>query len=297
MSPYAQGTTLDDIADVLDGAHRYDHYLVARCPFHDDTRPSFFVYPDKYRCLSCGAFGETSRLLEKISPSHTVVRVGEFRNPFTTWLKDHDLGFILRQAYQYRPSHYLETRGISAAIQARLGIGKLDNWITFPIWDHQHKIVGAVARAGEGMTSRAKYVLPSAQSSSLLYVPSWKRIITEPVVFVVFGIIDAVTLFMLGYACASTTTGKQVNPNIFDHIRKRIVIIPDLGEEKEAHQLASKLGWRGNVAKLDYPERTKDINDILQVLRDHNQVRGLIEASYEHELGRRKRDSDRTYSE
>lgn len=34
--------------------------LVASCPFHDETKPSFSVYPDSgtYHCYGCGAHGD-----------------------------------------------------------------------------------------------------------------------------------------------------------------------------------------------------------------------------------------------
>ncbi|MHA2329762.1 MAG: CHC2 zinc finger domain-containing protein, partial [Candidatus Hodarchaeales archaeon] len=57
---------LDEIIEHLNYAQRYENYIVSQCPFHDDRRPSFFVYPDRYRCESCGANGWTSKLLEKL---------------------------------------------------------------------------------------------------------------------------------------------------------------------------------------------------------------------------------------
>lgn len=49
---------MDEIPDVLmellENAHNYGHYIYSICPFHDDTRPSFFVYADTYKCAACG---------------------------------------------------------------------------------------------------------------------------------------------------------------------------------------------------------------------------------------------------
>lgn len=256
---------LDEFMDVLDGAHNYGHYIVARCPFHNDTRPSFFVYEDKYRCSSCGAFGNTSDLLAKIKPDHVIVTTqAAFQNPWTKWLKDHDLAFILNIAYKHRPSTYLISRGIYRIIQEKLGIGKLDNWITFPIWDSNHQIVGAVARAGEGNKSEAKYVIPKGQSPDLLYVPSWKRVASADKVYVTFGIIDAITLYMLGYASISTTAGKHISPQAFDSIRKTLVFLGDSGESIEAFKaFAGLLGWRGKAKIMKFPDGAKDINDMI----------------------------------
>jgi hypothetical protein len=51
---------------------------------------------------------------------------------------------------------------------------------------------------------------------------------------------------------------------MFDKIRKKIYIIPD-GDGKDYHdavKLATSLGWRGKLLTLDYPEGTKDCNDV-----------------------------------
>ena len=39
--------------------------LIGRCPFHDDTTPSFTVYPDQgsYHCYGCGAHGDVFTFL------------------------------------------------------------------------------------------------------------------------------------------------------------------------------------------------------------------------------------------
>jgi len=38
----------------------------------------------------------------------------------------------------------------------------------------------------------------------------------------------------------------------FNDIRKKIIIVPDQGEESSAHQLARQLGWRGFVKRINY---------------------------------------------
>ena len=259
---------LDKVLECLDYAHRYSNYVLARCPFHDDHRPSFFVYEDTYRCASCGAFGKTSNLLAKINPTGSLlapVVQDTFHNPWTKWMKRAELSTILTMAWKLGQSVYLRDRGIETETQKKLGIGLLDDWVTFPIKDVDGKVVGGVARAGEGNNSIAKYVTPSGQSPNLLYAPSWKRCFSKDTIFVTFGIVDAVTLYALGYAAVSTTSGKRVHPSAFDFIRKKIVFIPDMNEERDAMIIASQLGWRGKVARLPYPIGTKDINDTLRM--------------------------------
>ena len=255
---------LDEIALQLDNATRYENYVVALCPFHSEHRPSFFAYEDWYRCESCGANGPTKKLLEKldgtiISSSPPV----SFRNPFTGWLKDRSLGKTLKLAWKNLPSVYLRDRGIDDRLQTELGLGILENWITFPIRNSKRNIIGAIARKGEGSKSQAKYVTPSGQDPHLLYVPSWKRLEKRSTIYLTFGIIDAISLYLVGAASISTTTGMKMDINYLAPLRKRIVFIPDQGEEAEAQKFASKMGWRGGVMRCNYPLGCKDPSDII----------------------------------
>ena len=77
-----------------------------------------------------------------------------------------------------------------------------------------------------------------------------------------FGIIDAISLYIMGAASISTTCGMRMDISYLDDIRKQIIFIPDQGEEKEAQKFASKMGWRGKVMRCNYPEGVKDVSDI-----------------------------------
>ena len=255
---------LDEIALHLDNATRYENYLVALCPFHSEHRPSFFVYGDWYRCESCGANGPTKQLLSKLDK--TIVAsapTASFRNPFTGWLRDRSLGKTLKLAWKNLPSTYLRERGVSDQYQKQLGLGVLENWITFPIRNDKGKIVGAVARRGEGNKSQAKYITPAGQDPHLLYVPSWERIWKRRKVSLTFGILDAVLLYVVGAASMSTTAGMRMDVSYLEPLRKRIEFIPDLGEEGAAQKFASRMGWRGCVMRCKYPEGLKDPADVI----------------------------------
>ena len=89
----------DAFLEKLEGAHYYDAgYIVSLCIFHSDSRPSLFIYPDKYRCASCGKWGKTSDLLEKLDKTHVYHHQEQSynHNPFSKWLRDHTLSEILR---------------------------------------------------------------------------------------------------------------------------------------------------------------------------------------------------------
>ena len=264
---------LSEIAENLHNAHIYDRYVTGLCPFHSDNRPSFFVYADRYYCKSCGASGTTQKLykllVKEISFETTKIYVKDdtkrFINPFSIWTKHLSLEKVLVSANTVltnSPSWYMKQRGITKENQIKFGLGIRENWITFPIYDENDKLVGAVARAGEGNPSESKYVVPSGQSPELLYVPDWELIKRASFYFVVYGIIDALTFAVNGLPALSTVSGKRINPNSFRKLRKCAIIIPDFGEEKEGNKLAANLSWRGKVFRPHYPFGCKDVNDV-----------------------------------
>jgi len=266
---------LDEIMEYMDGSHRYENYVSAICPFHDDSRPSLLVYNDRYFCASCGAYGNTSYLLSKLSkiPVRQKQEAQKYYNPFSSWkLQYGRLGLILKTAnaiIRQKPSKYLQNRCIDHQNQISLSMGFLDNWYTIPIRDINNKIIGAVARKGENSLSNSKYIIPFKQNPDLVYVPSWKNINTSNYFVLTFGIFDAISLYLCGIPSASTTTGKRIDPQALNTFKKRIYIWPDIKEESDAHKLAANLGWRGSVVSCQWPMGTKDVSDLFCLNRNY----------------------------
>ena len=173
---------LDDIYQYLDRAQRYDHYIAALCCFHDDSRPSMFIYPDNYRCQACNAFGKTSKLLEMLQKKQGVFiakKPTNFRSPWHNWDEKYgDLTDTLKYAHKNLMDHnktaYLTKRGINIQTVRKLGLGWLDDWITFPVQNCTGKTIGGIARAGETNKSEAKYCNYPGMNSQMLYIPDWK---------------------------------------------------------------------------------------------------------------------------
>ncbi|OGH07428.1 MAG: hypothetical protein A2W22_03095 [Candidatus Levybacteria bacterium RBG_16_35_11] len=263
--------TLEKLSELLNNARRYENYIASSCPFHDDSRPSFFVYEDTYKCSSCGKWGKTSTLLRQLEKK--TMRVVQDQpsydyNPWSKWLKKMSLPEIVKVSQHIlsdRPSMYLRNRGISTRHQIKLGLGMLEDWLIFPIKNQFMQVIGGVARAGESNTSSLKYVIPNGQDPNLLYVPSWSAVKNKSYFYLTFGIIDSISILICGDAAMSTTTGKRLNPDALQSLRKKIYIFPDHGEEKEAYNLANSLGWRGKVIKYAYPDKAKDPNDLFQI--------------------------------
>jgi len=282
---------LDRIEDNLERVSRYSNYLLSLCPFHDDHNPSFFVYEDFYICKSCGAKGKPEDLLKRLDKSFRPkpARIN-YSNPFTQWLREMDLETLCTRSANLlkklpHMGTYLHNRGLDQELLKKLGIGYRDGWYIFPVESEQRKIIGAVARNSD-TKSRLRYMTPAGQEM-MLYCPNWSRMIGSQIVVVVYGIIDSVSLESIGIASVTGTLGKRLDPELLGNIRKNIFIIPDNGEEREAHRLASQLGWRGNVISINYPYGTKDVNDLLT--KKPEMLEEILNA-----MGFRKRDSSRT---
>lgn len=262
-----------DLLDKLPNAKQYGNYIACTCLWHDDTNPSLLVYPDGYRCLSCGARGTISKLLRKLDglPEVAARPVSvDSRNPWSGWLRERTLEEFVSEAYWWITRYPdqgidLYKRGITRKIITDLHIGWSDGYYIFPIFSMDGTLRSAVARAGATVQqeSGVRYILPRGSEAGL-FVPSWEMVRVQRTVRVPFGIVDAVTLFALGYASATGTVGKNYDPEWFRDIRKSILILPDAGEEDAAYKLAAGLGWRGKVKRLDYPLDCKDPNEILQ---------------------------------
>lgn len=279
---------LDDLHDVM-GGNYYGNYLAVCCPFHGDSHPSMMVYEDYYSCKSCGAHGRTENLLRKfnsgsISRIYAVVDAPVVYNPFHSWMKSRSLSSVLHGAWEFanlnpQSCQYLVNRGITHKIRRKLGIGYRDGFYTFPVIGSENSISGAFVRTSPELAA-SRYYVPKGQDPNLLYSPSWKSIEKSPIIFLTFGAIDAITIHMLGFASMSTLSGKTLDVSALEDIRKHVVFIPDLMEDREANKIASRLGWRGSVLEFPYPNQTKDLNEVYKI--DPELIREVLQSHYDN---------------
>jgi len=250
------------------GGKSYKNYVAIVCPFHEDHTPSCIVHADTYSCKSCGAYGKTESLLGSSVevPIYSLPdKQSEFKNPFSKWSYKQSLKDTLKAAWINNiehPCQYLIDRGIPTRSQFKYGIGILENWILFPIDNIQGEIIGATGRRGENNPSPAKYINPFGQDPNLLYVPDYNIIKRSNHILLVFGILDAVTLAMMGLPAISTTTGKQLGDDPLWKYPGKIIVIPDKHEELDGYKVANKFGLRGKLHLPDYPDDAKDVNDL-----------------------------------
>lgn len=67
-----------DFPSLVEETHRV-HGRKVLCPFHDDHNPSCHIYPNGYKCYSCGARGDVITWLERIYDLNTRAAIQELK--------------------------------------------------------------------------------------------------------------------------------------------------------------------------------------------------------------------------
>ena len=263
--------TLDDIFDHLQQAHRYENYIMALCEFHEDGSPSMMVSEHGFRCKSCGERGSLAYLYQKVSGR--VVFREKVPNPSAyLWVKWEEkfgsIQNIAKIAHQNLINNpnlgcYLQQRKVSGVVKLCL-VGYMDGYYTFPILNEFGEIKGITARVSPTMQLKKGKYTTTHDCPVKFYVPSWRTLLKNDELYLVYGIIDSLSLLSAGYAGFSSLTGQSVRPECLEQYRKPIYIIPDKGEEGSALELQAHLGWRGRTLFIDWPDGIKDLNQIHQ---------------------------------
>lgn len=273
----------DSLLERLEG-RKYQNYFSAFCPFDTHKSPALLVYEDGYVCLSCRKTGTLEYLDKKIG-SHFIQtqRIDSVSQVLPKWRKwEEKYGSLEGIAYAAHKSlianppwqTYFKRRKIYDFVDEGT-LGFLDNWCTFPVFDMEHRLVDIVVRS-ISITSDTRYVVhPQMGNIRPLYVPSWKLVSENETVYVVYGIIDAISLHLAGLPVVTGVTGKSLHPDLLLPLRKRFLIVPDADEEQDAHKLANALGWRARVKEISFPEGCKDPDDIRKTFGNEYLLRAL----------------------
>jgi hypothetical protein len=262
--------TFDTLIGGLQNVHTFDRYASAKCPFHQDGSPSLLVFKDGYfKCLGCNRHGNWKMLWNKVHGQAVTIHP-ETRTIFQAPRQLEEYQTLEHLCYQAHMDllkftswqWYLEMRGLGDSVEIA-EIGYHRGWYTVPVKDRDGNFKTAVFRSAPHVqeVTGTRYWCNHAPE---MFVPDWRLLDNAKYVVVVYGIFDALTLNKLRQPVVTGTAGKgSFCPEWLDNFRKPIYIIPDKGEEETACKLAAKLGWRGNVVRLDFPKGCKDTNDFL----------------------------------
>jgi hypothetical protein len=263
----------DDIQNLVEFTP-YSNYFSMLCPFDEHETPAMLVFEDldkpeeerTCRCLSCGRSWRHTTLWKKITGNTAVIsipgkQVQKFLPQWGKWqarfgsienLVQHAHENVTRFAnYDW----YLRKRDLMPVYKP-CKLGYMDEWLFLPIFDPQGKIVDVIVRDTKG---RSKYIIhPNNEETPLLFVPNWKRVMESKLVYIVYGLIDALALEMCGLPVITGSTGKSLSEKRLIQLNKKLAIIPDKGEEDAARKLAKSLGNFTRLLRLPYEDGVKD---------------------------------------
>jgi hypothetical protein len=253
-----------DFLTKLDRAHEYTKYIAGMCPFVEHHNQALLVFADGwFKCLGCGRHGSWEQLWNKLQGQNVVIRPEgktAWKGPQVTGnLEDlcYQAHMDLMQFSSYQ--WYIEQRGLEGRIEIN-ELGYHEGWYTIPVTSEDGNFITAVFRSSPPVQQATdlRYI---CRHIPVPFVPDYNLIRKSDTLFVVYGILDALTLADLRFPVMTSTAGKDTfNPEWLDSYRKKIVIIPDKGEEDTAYGLASQLDFRGRVLNLDFPDGVKDCN-------------------------------------
>ena len=263
----------ESLMERMDG-RAYNNYFSCFCPYDRHQSPAMLVFEDgMFKCLSCNKIG-THKQLSRDLGSHFIPQrrddtVSQVLPRWKRWEDKYgDLEGIADAAHsslkrfpQFQ-TYFRKRKIYEYATEGQLGY--LDGWACFPVFDNNGKVLDIVVRNTGRSNGEIRYVVHPDYSSSIrpLYVPSWSQVNQSEIIYIVYGIIDAISLHLAGLPVVTGVTGKSLSPDLLKPLRKRFVIVPDDGEEPEAHKLANSLGWRAKVKKISFPDGCKDPDDI-----------------------------------
>ena len=262
----------ENLLEKLDG-RQYSNYFSCYCVFDQHASPALLCYDDgMFVCLSCGKKGSLEYLAKKLSiSSHSLTRSHSTSSPvvlpqWRKWEQEYgDLEGIAKFAHKSLKAfpqfqNYFKQRKIDEFINMGR-FGYLDGWYVMPVIDKKHNITDIIVRASKHKGS-SRYVLIGGGGNTSLYCPNWDRVTASEVIYICYGVVDSWAFEALGLPCITGCTGKSLSAELLQPLGKRFIIVPDDGEETEAHKLANKLGWRGSVKTLRYEDDTKDPDSV-----------------------------------
>ena len=287
--------TLDQIYEIAPGAKWMgDGYLLMFCPWHEADgymhNRSLLAYPDGWwHCMgACLTSGPNNILYAELSsPGSTPQGTRDVVYGRPPRLPGSPEGMVEFVDNAHRTilrnnsfSWYAEERGIGGRIES-CELGWHQGWLVLPVYSQDRTLEGIILRSGpqEQKLCGTRFTQPTGQRA-MVYCPDWSLLLrTELPIYIVFGMIDALTLSELRLPVLTSTGGAgSFKPEWLQKVRRRILIVPDKGEEQVASKLANELDWRGQLKMLDYPGDFKDPNDYMRAGKKEDLLRELVGA-------------------
>lgn len=268
--------------------------FVARCPFHEDSTPSFRLRParQRYRCYGCGAKGDVLDFLaaiEGVSLADAIRRLrdlagapGRCNRPIGRWAPEPERpdrnGELAREIWRQTESipagpgrdYLIDRRGIPAWDDDRVRWHPACPWgpdrigcIVAPVVSHLTGHTVAIWRIRPAMHGKVERrgLGPMHRNCSPTWQPEGDELAVSE------GIEDALAVkSVTGLPCwAALSAGNmEVVSGIPPWVR-RVTVFADADDQgrRSAHILAQRLRDAGRLAKVVRAALGKDPNDVL----------------------------------
>jgi DNA primase len=260
--------------------------LVGRCPCpnHEDTNPSFHVYPEgRFFCYGCRWRGDVTDLWAAVKGLKPGMEAGldlarEFGVDLPTVSaeakekaerrRQQEADYLARAqeyhaALSRHPSvvEWWEGRGFYEGLREKflLGAAGAGTEATIPFWNRGR--VHGLIRRKLGKDPDRKYLLPNKELFPLGYRPLFIPGRVREGMFVVEGYVDALALSALGYGVAAIG-GTHPNQEQLEETKRlpgQIYILPDADEEgrKAASALVEQLYPKAMLCPPEYERKEK----------------------------------------
>ena len=260
------------------GILRYDdEQIMALCPFHTDTAPSFSMNREKgiWYCFGCGKKGNIYRFIELIEGVqnyrarvilYNLVKDGNCYATNKIKKKKKKKAIEINEKFLKNFEHkhswfYFEGFTNKTLQEWQLGYCKEKNAITVPVRDINNKLISVIYRKLDGLP---KYLyMPNFTKSAILFgenrLKGKKGIIVE-------GSLDVIWLWQWGIKDSVSILGNLISKKQIELIKKyfqEIIICLDndrggkLGTDRILYYLKNKI----SIYLTDLPENRKDIRN------------------------------------
>ena len=284
MNPFEELREQVDLAELVS---RYTDLnpsgraLVGRCPCpnHEDTNPSFHVYPEgRFFCYGCRCRGDVTDLWAAVKGLKPGIEAGldlarEFGVDLPTASaeakgkaerrRNLEVDYLARAqehhenlSRHFRVVEWWEGRGFDEGLREKFLLGGAgDDGATIPFWN-RGRVHGIVRRKLEG---EPKYILPKKEDFPTGYRPLFLPGPMKGESFLVEGYVDALALAALGYGVAAVG-GTHTNQEQMEDLRRLpgpLYVLPDADEEgrKAARRLVEQLYPKAMLCPPEYERK------------------------------------------
>lgn len=292
-----QVSLLDLIGEEFD-LKRSGKTYKTHCPFHEESTPSFTVFPqdNRFYCFGCEESGDVVDYVKKRKGfAYHLEAMQELAHRYNIHLHDVDTGTIKRKKQKEKKNRsnfsnyykqrlmaadYLRSRGFSdkKVTNDTFSIGYNDktNALVIPFLNEYGELVGQAERyLDEDADPKYKNSAEDElfKKSELLFNFNNARKEAKDKIFLVEGYFDCMAMYQLGIGktsayCSSTITNEQAQL-LARHLGKKtkIYLIPDNDKvgrnavKKNVNTLRKYL--KNRISIISLPDGMKDMNDFL----------------------------------